>query len=46
MYVKYQQNVFMLMGHTKFTNNKKFILLSLGKDERLPSLQVTELIEK
>ena len=26
------------MGYTKFPNDKKFILLSLGKDERLPSL--------
>ena len=36
----------MLMGHTKFINHKKFVLLSLCKDERLPSLQVIELMEK
>lgn len=36
----------MLMRHTKSINHKKFVLLSLCKDERLPSLQVIELIKK
>ena len=46
MYVKYQQNMFMLIGHTKFTNDKKFILLYLHKNEKWPPLQIMELIEK
>ena len=34
------------MDHTKFISDKKFVLLSLGKDKQLPSLQVIESIEK
>ena len=36
----------MLMRHTKSINHKKFVLPSLCKGERLPSLQVIELIKK
>ena len=36
----------MLMEHTKLISDQKFILLSLGKDERLRSLQVIESIKK
>lgn len=33
------------MEHTKLIKDKKFIFLSLDKNERLPSLQVMESIE-